>query len=265
MSRLERLETIFFDLDGCIWFGDSLAGNAAELVACLRDAGRKVAFLSNVTSTTAELVAVKLTRMGIPTLESQVMTPFSILGRHPLLAGNPMVFLIGNQVIRDALRAAGLRLTQDPGVAEVVVVSRDTELTYHQLAAACEALYRGASLLALNLDARVPVEGGIYMPGNGAVVAALTTATGVQAEAIGKPSRFFFECALERFAATRETTAMVGDNLDSDIKGGLDSGLLTVQVGLDGFTQLAVPPVPDHRVADLFELQELLTGQGQPR
>lgn len=259
MSRLEKLETFFFDLDGCIWFGDSLAGNAAELVACLRDAGHKVAFLSNVTSTTATLVAGKLTRMGIPTLESQVMTPFSILQRHPLLAGNPLVYLLGNQVIRDALRDAGLRLTQDPGVAEVVVVSRDTELTYHQLAAACEALYCGAALLALNLDARVPVEGGVYMPGNGAVVAALTAATGVQAEAIGKPSRFFFECALERFGATRDSTVMVGDNLDSDIQGGLNAGLLTIQVGLDGFSQLPVPPVPDYKVADLFELQALLS------
>lgn len=260
LSRLQRLETFFFDLDGCIWFGDRLAGNAAELVSQLRAEGRNVAFVSNVTSTTADLVAERLTAMGIPTLESQVMTPFTILRQHPLLQGDPNVFLLGNRIIRDALRRAGLQLTDDPAEAQVVVVSRDTDLTYHHLAEACQALYQGASLLALNLDARVPVEGGVYLPGNGSIVAALTTATGVKAEAIGKPSGFFFDRALERFGARRETTAMVGDNLDSDIAGGLAAGLLTVQVGLDKFSQLDEPAVPDYQVADLYELQKLLAG-----
>lgn len=79
----------------------------------------------------------------------------------------------------------------------------------------------------------------------------------MQADAIGKPSRFFFDRALERFGAARETTAMVGDDLDSDIAGGRDAGLLTIQVGLEDFSQLTNPPVPDHRVANPFELQEM--------
>ncbi len=257
VTRLKGLQTIFFDLDGCIWFGDRLADNADHLVRQLRDAGLNVAFVSNVTSTTASLVAERLTYMGIPAIESQVMTPFTILRQHPLLQGNPAVYLLGNRIIRDALHKAGLMLTDDPAAAEVVVVSRDTDLTYSHLAEACQALYQGASLLALNLDARVPVEGGVYLPGNGSIVAALTTATGVKAEAIGKPSGFFFDRALERFGADRQTTAMVGDNLDSDIQGGRDAGLLTVQVGLDGFSQLEEPAVPDYRVRDLFELEAL--------
>lgn len=257
VTTLEQLETIFFDLDGCIWFGDHLADNAEQLVRQLRKNGKNIAFLSNITSSTASLVAARLTSLGIPATESQVMTPFTILQQHPLLQDQKPIYLLGNHIMRSALHDAGLNLTDEPAAAEVVLVSRDTNMTYQQLAEACQALYRGAQLLALNLDARVPVADGVFMPGNGAIVAALTTATGVHADAIGKPSRFFFDRALERFGAARETTAMVGDNLDSDIAGGRDAGLLTIQVGLEDFSQLESPPVPDYRVANLFELQEM--------
>lgn len=255
---LNQLETLFFDLDGCIWVGDALAPNAAHLVASLREAGKRVAFVSNVTSTTAVLVAERLTGLGIPATEADVMTPFTILPHHPLLQAGARVHLLGNETIRSAIAAWGLELTERPDEADVVVVSRDPSMTYGQLANACRAIYAGAKLIALNLDARVPVGPDDYVPGNGAIVAALTTATGVTAEAIGKPSPFFFEEALAYFGAERGSTAMVGDNLDSDIAGGVAAGLLTIQVGGDSFSQLREPPVPDHRVSDLFELERLL-------
>lgn len=96
------------------------------------------------------------------------------------------------------------------------------------------------------------------MPGTGAIAAFLTFATGVEPAAVGKPARFFFDAALERFGASRSTTLMAGDNLDSDIRGGRDAGLLTVQVGGDSFSVASPAPVPDHRVGSLSELAELL-------
>lgn len=262
MNRLKQLDSYFFDLDGCIWFGDQLAPFAADLVARLRGAGKRVAFVSNITSSTGMLVADKLTQLGIPAVEADVMTPFTILADHPLLLGDKRVFLLGNDLMRDALGGLGLRLTGMPLEADVVVVSRDPHLTYGQLAQAAQALDAGAALLALNLDARVPVENGLYLPGNGAIVAALTTATGAAAHAIGKPSSYFFDRALARFDARRETTVMVGDNLDSDIAGGLASGLLTIHVGADAFTQLTPAPAPHHSVKGLADLIALLTEAG---
>ncbi|HLR45799.1 MAG TPA: HAD-IIA family hydrolase [Deinococcales bacterium] len=260
MSRLDRLETFFFDLDGCIWFGDELAPNAARLVARLRASGKRVAFVTNVSSATAGAVAGKLERLGIPAVAEDVMTPLTVLDRHRLLEGNPEVFLLGNEAIRATLTEAGFRLTADPEAARVVIASRDTGLTYSQLAEAATALFSGAELLALNLDARVPVTGGKYVPGNGAIVAALTTATGVTAEALGKPSEFYYAQALRRFSAAPATTAMIGDNLDSDIAGGNAADLLTIQVGGDTYSQREPAPVPDHSVADLHGLEQLLTG-----
>jgi HAD superfamily hydrolase (TIGR01450 family) len=256
--NLVAAETFFFDLDGCIWFGDELAPGAAELVAGLRQAGRRVCFVTNITGTTAALVAEKLSSMGIPAAEADVQTPFSILPLHRLVSERSPAFVLGNDIIRAAILDAGIAITDDPAQAQLVIVSRDTALDYTDLAEASQALYGGAALLALNLDARVPIRSGVYMPGNGAIVAALTTATGVQAEAIGKPARFFFEQALLRFGAQRSSTVMIGDNLDSDIAGGTAAGLVTVQVGGDTFSQLENPPVPSFKVADLLELRHLL-------
>lgn len=256
--NLVAAETFFFDLDGCIWFSDELAPGAADLVAGLRQAGRRVCFVSNITGTTAALVADKLTGMGIPAVEADVQTPFSILPQHPLVRERSPAFVLGNDVIRAAITDAGIAITDEPEQAQLVIVSRDTALTYTDLANASEALYGGAALLALNLDSRVPIRAGVYVPGNGAIVAALTTATGVQAEAIGKPAKFFFEQALLRFDAQRSSTVMIGDNLDSDIAGGEAAGLVTVQVGGDTFSLLDNPPVPAFSVADLLELRHLL-------
>lgn len=258
VQALAAMETYFFDLDGCIWFGDDLALGAVELVQALRDRGRHVCFVSNVTGTTAELVAEKLTRLGIPTVEADVQTPFSILPLHPLVRTLQPAFVIGNQVIRDAIEDAGIAITDDPERARLVIVSRDTDLTYLDLVNASRPLYAGAPLLALNLDARVPIADGVYVPGNGAIVAALTTATGARMEAIGKPAAFFFDQALQRFNAQRGSTVMIGDTIDSDIAGGAAAGLLTVHVGPNDHSLEACPAVPDIRVADLRELLRLL-------
>ncbi len=258
VQALLAMETFFFDLDGCIWFGDELAPGAAELVQALRDVGRHVCFVSNVTGTTAELVAEKLTRLGIPTKEADVQTPFSILHLHPLVRTHQPAFVLGNQVIRDAIDQAGIAMTDDVELAKLVIVSRDTDLSYQDLAEASQPLYRGAPLLALNLDARVPIAEGVYVPGNGAIVAALTTATGAHMEAIGKPATFFFDQALERFNAERGSTVIVGDTIDSDIAGGVAAGLLTVHVGPNDHSLEKRPAVPDIRVVDLLELGRLL-------
>lgn len=257
-ENLLAAQTFFFDLDGCLWFGDNLASGAVELVSTLRSAGRHVCFVSNVTGTTAALVADKLTRLGIPANEADVQTPFSILPLHPLVRSHRPAFVLGNQVIRDAMQSVGLELTDDPDEAQLVIASRDTDLCYRDLVAASQPLYRGAPLLALNLDARVPVSEGTYVPGNGAIVAALATATGAQVEAIGKPAAFFFDQALERFDAQRSSTVMIGDTIDSDIKGGEAAGLLTVHVGPNNHSLEKNPAIPDFSVADLLELRELL-------
>jgi HAD superfamily hydrolase (TIGR01450 family) len=251
------VDAVMLDLDGCVWFGSELAPRAAETIAELREAGLGVGFLTNISSGTTTMIADKLTSLGIPTHQSDVLMPIVALAGHPLLATDPLVYVLGREEVAHAV-AQVAATTTDEDAADLVVVGRDPDLRYSDLAAAVHVLTRGGKLLALNLDTRVPIEGGRVVPGNGAIAAALTAATGVVAESVGKPSRYFFDVALERFGFDRRTTLMVGDTLDSDIAGGAASGLVTVQVGGSRFSTLDPFPVPDHSLTQLADLPRLL-------
>lgn len=241
-----RIETLFLDLDGCVWFGGVLAEGASEAIARLRERGKRILFVTNVSNATRRGIAAKLSALGVPATGDDVQAPLELLPQHDYLSGEDVtVFALCAAGVSDAIRELGIAVTEEPASADVVVVGRNPKMTYQDLAAATQALCSGARMLALNVDSRVPMEGGVIVPGTGAIVAALHEATGVEAEVIGKPSRFFFDSALRHFGADGGSTVMVGDTLDSDILGGQRAGLRTVLVGGSHYSRLALPPVPD--------------------
>jgi len=254
---LTGVRSLLLDLDGCVWFGNELADGAAEFVAGARAAGLKVGFLTNTSSGTSAGLAAKLTQLGIPTTEEAVLMPIDALARHPLMQDKPVTFVLGRPDVFEAV-AAITPVTTDPASARLLVISRDPEMTYDELAAAGQVLVQGGDFLALNLDGRVPVTGGRIVPGTGAIAAALTATSGVAPHSVGKPAPFYFEVALERFGMERASTVMVGDNLDSDIAGGNAASLRTVHVGGSSFTTRTPAPEPTLSVSDLRELGEVL-------
>ncbi len=123
---------------------------------------------------------------------------------------------------------------------EAVVVGLAREaLVYEALAMACLLLRQGAHFIATNNDPTFPSEIGL-LPGAGAVVSFLETASDRQPVVIGKPHRYLFEEALERLGSVASATAMVGDRLATDIAGGRAAGLRTVLV-LSGVSSLDGP------------------------
>ncbi len=256
---LADVDTVLLDLDGCVWFGDQLADGAIELVAALRVSGRTVGFLTNTSNHNALHVAAKLVSLGIEATVEDVMMPVDSLAEHPMMRDRPRVWFFGPADIREAV-AALAPLAETPEEADLVVLGRDTKLTYADLADALHVLVRGGGLLAFNVDPRVPVEGGRMLPGTGAVAAALSYASGVQPEVVGKPAPVFFEAAMKRFGTTPERAVMIGDTLDSDIAGGASVGMRTVLVGKGSLSSRDPAPVPDFRVARLRDVWSLIAG-----
>lgn len=70
-----------------------------------------------------------------------------------------------------------------------------------------------------------------------------------------KPSKQFFDYALKVSGAHKETTIMIGDNLQTDIVGAHDAGFDTIL-----FNRWGVAPslVPTHIVATLREIMDIL-------
>src|SRR3989449_3522600 len=225
-----------FDLDGTVYRGEALIPGAAETLAALRAAGRRVAFLSNKPLQTRADYAAKLTRLGVPAAAEDVVTSSLVLARHlaTLDPGAP-VFVIGEPPLVAELRAHGFEVRTDARV-RWVAIAFDRTFDYAKLCTALQAVRQGARLIATNPDRTCPTEEG-EIPDCAGMTAAVEAVTGCEVEVIvGKPSPIILEVALERLAVAPRECVMVGDRLETDIVMGKRLGLATVLV-LSGVTR----------------------------
>jgi 4-nitrophenyl phosphatase len=227
---LAALAGFVFDLDGCVWQGERLNPGAAETLRALHAAGRGVAYLTNNSRATGADISAKLRRLGV-TPSEHALTPLEILGT--VIAeryGPSRVLVIGAPELAAVVKAAGHQLVDVHAWrdATVVAVGNDFDLTYERLTAASRAAAAGAPLVTPNVDPRLPMEDGQFLPGCGALVAAVAAAAGVAPVVVGKPQPPLFEIALRRLGLAAHEAAMVGDSVESDVAGAHALGMRTV-------------------------------------
>src|ERR1700730_15081529 len=229
-----------FDLDGCVWTGEVLVPGAADVLALLRSQGRALTFLTNNSRARAATMQANLERLGVQAATDEGLRPLEILGRvleAAVVDGGHHLVPVGKY--RDA---------------QAVVVGNDFEFSYERLTAAARAVAGGAAFLTPNLDPRLPVEGDDFLPGCGAIVEAVAAAGCVRPLVVGKPEPPLFELALSRMGLAAEDAAMVGDSIDSDVRGarrvGLTAVLFAPKGGLGG--------VAHHMVKSMSQLRRLL-------
>jgi 4-nitrophenyl phosphatase len=227
---LSGLRGFVFDLDGCVWNGEVLNPGARELLEALARSGRGLAFLSNNSRATGPELRARLHSLGVGIAE-HVLTPLDIIGG--VIAerwGPSRVLVIGAQELADAVASAVHAIVEvkEWRAATVVVVGNDFDLTFERLTAAARAAFAGAPLVTPNLDPRLPIEGGEFVPGCGSVVQAVAYAAGVRPVVLGKPEPPLFQMALARLNLPPSAVAMVGDSLASDIRGARNLDMPTV-------------------------------------
>jgi 4-nitrophenyl phosphatase len=227
---LAGLAGFVFDLDGCVWNGEVLNPGAAETLAALHDAGRRLAFLSNNSRADGATLVGRLHALGVG-VARLALTPLDIIGG--VIAeqrGRSRVLVMGAAELADAVAAAGHEVVDFERWADatVVVVGNDFDVTYERITRAARAVAAGAALYTPNVDPRLPVEGGAFLPGCGAIVAAVAVTAGAQPVVVGKPEPPLFRMALARLGLEPAAAAMVGDSLASDIGGARRAGLRTV-------------------------------------
>ncbi len=257
--RLKPYQGYLFDLDGTIYLGGELIPGADTTVASLRKRGAKVLFLSNKPIARRADYAEKLTALGIPVVEEDVVnSPFAaaryLAAEHP----DARVHVVGEQPLLDELADAGVRFTDEIEETDILLVSWDREIDYHKLHRAHDMLTAGARFFATNPDVTCPVEGGRMVPDCGANIAYLEASTGRKLEVlIGKPSPIIIEIALARIGLPAEDCLMVGDRLNTDIAMG-DAGGLDTALVLTGCTSeedlRASTRNPTHVLAGVAEL-----------
>jgi 4-nitrophenyl phosphatase len=258
----QAFQRFVLDLDGVVWKGDEPLGGAPETIRTLRDAGKRLAFVTNNSSETPEAYAKKLADIGAQGDASEVVTSADAVARLmssqiPGLRGRA-AFVIGGQGLIERVTEAGVRIDDglDPTACSIVVVGWDRELTYEKLRRATLAIRAGATFVASNTDATYPAPDGLW-PGCGAIVAALRTSTGVEPMVAGKPQPLMLEVAQERVGGP--PALMIGDRIETDVLAAQALGWPSALVltGATGVPELATAPAwPDfvlRRLSDVLE------------
>lgn len=212
-ALVRRYGGVAFDVDGVLTRdGEALPG-ACEALAALDALAIPWCCVTNNSTRTPEAAVAWLATMGLDVPRTAIVTAAEAVAER--IPHSATCFVIGRDGLRTALTERGCALTDDPDTAEVVVIGADREATWSDIAGATRALGRGADFWATNTDASFPSADGM-VPGAGALVAAVETASGRRAQVAGKPATPLLERAATRLVGP---VLMVGDRPETDLAG----------------------------------------------
>ncbi|MBB6021479.1 4-nitrophenyl phosphatase [Paenibacillus sp. JGP012] len=263
------IKAYLIDLDGTLYHGRHRIDGADQLIRTLQEQGVPYLFVTNNSSRTPQGVADHLNGMGITADASQVCTS-AVAAAEYVAAEAPgaKVACIGEIGLIQAIKDAGLVLTEDN--PDYVIQGIDRDFSYLKLTKALRWINGGAQFIMTNPDLQLPADDGLT-PGAGTIGAAIEAATGVQPVVIGKPSSIIMRSAIRRLNLKADETAVIGDNMRTDIAAGVAAGCETLLVltgvttrdNMDGHIQ-AAKARPDHVFEDLHTLIAWLTEQADP-
>lgn len=228
-----NIKALILDMDGVIWKADAPIGDLPAIFKRIRERGLKFVFATNNGTKTPAEYKQKLFELGVAIDESQVVT--SALGIAFMLSQKyprgTKIFMIGEDGIRVALEEKGFEIlsVENAEQAQVVVMGIDREINFQKIAEATLLVRKGIPFYTTNTDRTFPTPRG-EIPGSGAWISIITTATGVEPIVAGKPFPYLMELSLERLGTKKEETLVVGDRLETDIAAGQKVGCPTAFV-----------------------------------
>ena len=230
------------DMDGVLVHEEQAIPGADRFLARLRERGLPFLVLTNNSIYTRRDLSARLRASGLEVPEEAIFTSALATANflHDQRPGGS-AFVIGEAGLTTAMHEAGYTLTErNP---DYVVLGETRIYSFGRITQAIRLIVNGARFIATNPDATGPSNEG-PLPATGSVAALISRATGVDPYFVGKPNPLMMRTALNTLEAHSETTAMIGDRMDTDVVAGIEAGLETVLV-LSGSTAAAdVPRFP---------------------
>jgi HAD superfamily hydrolase (TIGR01458 family) len=253
---LDGIAALLIDLDGVLYVEDERVPGSLEALKRLRDSSLALRFVTNTTAHSRERTLQKLTRLGFSVADDELVTPAGLAVRHCQERGHERVALVMN----DEVKRDFAELQETASDADAVIVGDlGPAFGYDVLNHAFRQVMDGAELIALQKNRYWLRADGLSLD-VGPFVAALEFATGTEAYVVGKPARAFFAEVLADLGATPAATAMLGDDIESDIGGALHAGLAAILVRTGKYREQPVresgiePTVVVDSIADMPSL-----------
>src|SRR6266496_5315583 len=250
--------TYLMDMDGVLVHEEHLVPGADKLLDELRAKEIKFLVLTNNSIYTPRDLRARLHRTGLDVPEDKIWTSALATARF-LDTQRPdgSAFVIGEAGLTTALHEVGYVLTdRDP---DYVVLGETRTYSFTAITTAIRLIETGARFIATNPDATGPTRDG-SLPATGSVAALIEKATGHAPYFVGKPNPSMMRSALNTLGAHSESTLMIGDRMDTDVRSGLEAGLQTILV-LSGISGLESAERFPYRPSRIIESVADLEGQ----
>ena len=230
-DALKNVKLYLFDMDGTLYIGDRLFDFTKDLLKTIRQTGGNYLFMTNNSSKSVEDYVAKLCKLGVEAdrqdfMTSSQATAYYLHKHYP----DKILYVCGTRSLKKELESEGFSVTENPDLAECIVMGFDTELTFQKLHDVSYLLLtRDIPYIATNPDLVCPTEFG-SVPDCGSVCQMIFNATGKRPVVIGKPSPLMPQLAMEKMGVSPDRTCVVGDRIYTDIKNGLNAATVTALV-----------------------------------
>ena len=226
-------KAFLIDMDGVINSGNMLIPGAAEFADRLKAAGYPFLFLTNNSYYTPAELKQRFENLGIDVGEEHFYT--SAMATASFIEyQNPgcSAYVIGGRGLFRELEKHGVTITREN--PDYVIIGITEEYDYNKIMEAIFLISEGARFVATNPDITGPAQRG-PVPACGALVAPIEKVTGITPYFMGKPNPAMMYMARRKLRMHSAACFMIGDNMTTDIVGGLESGMTTCLV-LSGVT-----------------------------
>jgi NagD protein len=228
ISQASEAAAWLIDMDGVLVREEHPIDGAERFLGRLRERGTPHLVLTNNSIYTRRDLSARLRLAGLDVPEESIWTSALATARFlDWQRPGGSAYLIGEAGLSTALYEAGY--TQTDQHPDYVVLGETRTYSFERITTAIRLVAGGARFIATNPDATGPSPNG-PLPATGSVAALISHATGVAPYFVGKPNPLMIRTALNTLDVHSETTALVGDRMDTDMVAGLEAGLYTVLV-----------------------------------
>lgn len=230
-TKFKDINLYLFDMDGTLYLGNRLFDFTKELLTTIKATGRRYMFMTNNSAKSVADYIKKLEKLGISAeredfITSSQATSYYLKKHYP----NHKLYVCGTKSLVKELVTEGFTVTENLDEVECIVLGNDQELTFKKLEDICKILLsRDVPYIATNPDYVCPTEFG-SVPDCGSIIDMLYNSVKKRPIVIGKPEPLMPLLAMERTGYKKQETAVIGDRLYTDVKSGVNAGVVSVLV-----------------------------------
>ncbi|MFW9998747.1 MAG: HAD-IIA family hydrolase [Candidatus Hodarchaeota archaeon] len=220
---------ILTDIDGTLYFKGIPIPGAIETILKLREMGLKFLFFTNTDSKSPTTVLNTLQEYGFFINKDEVFTPIIALKEFLSKFPEKKSYFITTAEVEEEFKE--IPQVKDSEIPDFVVLGDfHDNWDVNRLNIAFKYLLKGAQLLGTQGNRYYLDRNGEPVLDTGSFIQMIAYAANTTPKIFGKPSKQYFLQALKKLDLTPGEVIVVGDDLESDIQGAINTGIKAILV-----------------------------------